>query len=59
MGEFRKIPNLLIYNSTVTAAPLWSYPSLPQRTLQLRQLGDGTPGLGNQAFVSDGGATEV
>lgn len=36
-----------------------SYPSLSQSTLQFRQLGGGTPGLSNQAFVSDGGAAEI
>lgn len=35
------------------------YPSLSQSALQFRQLGSGTPGLSDQAFVSDGGAAEI
>lgn len=36
-----------------------TYPSLSQSTLQLRQLGGGTPGLGDQAFVGDRRAAEI
>lgn len=36
-----------------------TYPSLSQSALQLGQLGGGTPGLGDQAFVGDGRAAEI
>lgn len=36
-----------------------SHPSLPQGALQLRQLGRGAPGLGDQALVCDGRAAQV
>lgn len=36
-----------------------SYPSLSQSALQFRELGNRTPGLSDQAFVSDRGAAEI
>lgn len=40
-------------------SPCAAHPPLSQSALQFRQLGNGTPGLGDQAFVRDGGAAEI
>lgn len=40
-------------------SPVFPHPSLSQSALQFWQLGDRTPGLGDQTFVSDGGAAEI
>lgn len=59
--SWKKIVRRFAYLFQVSqyTTPSWSHPSLSQGALQLRQLGDGTPGLSDQAFVRDGGAAEV
>lgn len=49
---------LLVDMSYVSAVES-SHPSFSQGTLQVRQLGSGTPGLSNQTLVSDGGAAQI
>lgn len=50
---------LLIWGLRDAADDRWPYPSLSESTLQLWQLGCGTPGLSDQAFICDWRAAEV